>query len=86
MQNEKVVLSLMNQKGNIMILTQEQQLVSNDLLNFIKLKNLKIESPEDLKDAFRDYLINGSVSHWFFQKADEVQKKQFIKEIAKQAE
>ena len=44
----------MNQKGNIMILTQEQQLVSNDLLNFIKLKNLKIESPEDLKDAFRD--------------------------------
>ena len=52
-----------------------------DLANHIQFKNLDISTPEKLDFAFRDYLINGSVSHWYLQKADNHQKNHFIKKL-----
>lgn len=64
-----------------MNLTASQIEVSTDLVKYIKAKNLVINTPEDLDQAFRDYLINGSASHFFLQTADEHQKKQFSNRI-----
>lgn len=67
-----------------MKLTAEQQEVVNDLAKFIQSQKIEINSPADLKEAFRDYLINGSVSHFYLQTADDHQKKQFRKQLTKQ--
>ncbi|MEN5308776.1 hypothetical protein ABE425_14765 [Chryseobacterium cucumeris] len=64
-----------------MNLTETQQNVSQDLLKYIKSNNITINSPEDLSQAFRDYLIHGSASHFYLQTADEHQKKQFSNRI-----
>lgn len=66
-----------------MTLSVEQQTVVNDLAKFIQFKNIEINSPEDLDKAFRDYLINGSATHFYLQVADDHQKKQFEKQIIK---
>ena len=66
-----------------MNLTSAQQEVTNDLIAFIKFKKIEINTSQDLDKAFRDYLINGSVSHWYLQKADDHQKKQFRKQLTK---
>jgi len=63
--------------------TAEQQNVTNDLIKYINYKGVEINSPEDLDKAFRDYLLNGSASHYYLQTADDHQKKQFAKEITK---
>ena len=67
-----------------MNLTTDQQEVMTDLINYINFKKIEIVTNEDLDCAFRDYLENGSVAHWYLQKADDLQKKQFRKQIEKQ--
>lgn len=69
------------QNNNIMTLTAGQQVVTNDLIKFIQFKNIKINSPEDLDSAFRDFLKKGSVAHFYLQVADDHQKLQFTKQI-----
>ena len=66
-----------------MNLTTDQQEVTNDLLKFIQSQKIEINSPEDLDKAFRNYLENGSASHFYLQTADDHQKKQFRKQIEK---
>ena len=66
-----------------MTLTSAQQEVTNDLVKFIQSQKIEINSPEDLQIAFRDYLINGSASHFYLQTADDHQKKQFRKQLTK---
>lgn len=66
-----------------MKLTSAQQEVKNDLVKFIQSQKIEISSPEDLDQAFRDYLIKGSASHFYLQTADDHQKKQFSKQLIK---
>lgn len=60
-----------------MILTAEQTQVTGDLLKYIKSNGIEINSPDDLNEAFKAYLIHGSASHFYLQTADDHQKKQF---------
>ena len=50
-----------------MNLTTDQQEVMRDLINYINFKKIEIVTNEDLDCAFRDYLENGSVAHWYLQ-------------------
>lgn len=65
-----------------MNLTADQTQVSNDLIKYIQAKQIVINSPEDLDKAFRAYLLEGSASHFYLQKANDHQKKQFSKRIS----
>ena len=66
-----------------MNLTPAQQEVTNDLVKFIQSQKIEISSPEDLTQAFRDYLIKGSASHFYLQTAGDHQKKQLRKQLTK---
>lgn len=62
-----------------MIFSNEQLEVMQELVNYIKLKGLKLETKKDLTNAFSSYLQSNSTNYYL--KADEFDKKQFINQI-----
>jgi len=62
--------------------TPDQLNVITELVKFIQLKNLKIETEADFKFAFSSYL-QSNATHYYF-KADEFEKTQFANNVKKQ--
>jgi hypothetical protein len=57
-----------------------QQLeVMQELVNYIKLKSLKLETEKDLTNAFSSYLQSNATNYYL--KSDEFDKKQFRNQI-----
>jgi hypothetical protein len=65
-----------------MTFSTEQLEIMKELASFIKLKNLVIETKEDLSSAFSKYLQSNATNYYL--KADEFEKKQFAENIKKQ--
>jgi hypothetical protein len=61
--------------------TQEQTEIMNELASFIKLKNYKIETKEEMNFAFQQFLQN-NFSCYFFKTENE-QKENIIRKIKK---
>lgn len=62
-----------------MIFSTEQLEVMQELANYINLKGLIIETEKDITNAFSNYLQSNATNYYL--KADEFDKKQFIKQI-----
>lgn len=62
-----------------MTFSTQQLEVMQELVNFINLKGLKIETKKDMDNAFSSYLQSNATNYYL--KADEFDKKQFINNI-----
>lgn len=59
--------------------SKEQLEVMNELVSFIKFKNLIIETKKDMDKAFSLFLQSNCTNYYL--RSDEFDKKQFIKSI-----
>ena len=59
--------------------SKEQLEVMNELVSFIKFKNLIIETKQDMDKAFSLFLQSNCTNYYL--ESDEFDKKQFIKSI-----